>query len=302
MRLLRIGEHDHERPAVLVDESDPVARDVSTFVADFDGDFFAGDGLERLRALIGSPAVSEFPAIDVTRTRLGPPIATPGQVICVGLNYRDHAAESGMPVPTEPVLFNKAPGTVIGPNDDVLLPPGAQKVDWEVELAVVVGRQARYLESPEDAEACIAGYAISNDVSERAYQLERGGQWVKGKSCETFNPLGPWLLTADELVHREALDLSLSVNGAQMQVGSTSNMIFRVDHIIWYVSQFMVLQPGDLINTGTPPGVGMGQEPARYLQEGDIMELAISQLGAQTQRCVRVDLESKRAMADGGAA
>lgn len=263
---------------------DGTIRDVSAHIADFDEAFFAADGLDKLHTLIADAA--SLPAVDAS-VRIGAPIARPHQVMCIGLNYADHAAESGMEPPTEPIIFNKAPNTIVGPNDDVLLPPGAEKVDWEVELGIVIGKRARYLASEADARAHIAGYVLSNDVSERAYQLERGGQWVKGKSAETFNPLGPWLATADEIAEPGNLRLSLALNGKTVQDGTTANLIFGLDHIVWYLSQFMVLEPGDLINTGTPAGVGLGFDPPVYLAEGDVMELEAEGLGTQRQVCRR---------------
>jgi 2-keto-4-pentenoate hydratase/2-oxohepta-3-ene-1,7-dioic acid hydratase in catechol pathway len=264
------------------------AVDVGEIVGDFDQRFFASGGLDELRGALGPDVTGE--PIDLSGRRIGAPIAKPYQVICIGLNYADHAAEAGRDIPTEPVVFNKGPATVVGPNDDVLLPPGSTRTDWEVELAVVVGRTARYLPDEGAARECIAGYAIANDVSEREYQLERGGQWVKGKSCETFNPLGPWLVTADEVDDVSDLAMRLDVNGVRMQDASTATMIFGVDHLVWYLSQFMVLEPGDLINTGTPAGVGMGRTPPRYLTEGDVIELAIEGLGTQRQLVRRAHL------------
>jgi 2-keto-4-pentenoate hydratase/2-oxohepta-3-ene-1,7-dioic acid hydratase in catechol pathway len=214
--------------------------------------------------------------------RVGAPIARPNTVVCIGLNYRDHAAETGAKIPTEPIVFFKGTDTVIGPYDEVLVPRKSEKTDWEVELAVIIGAKTRYLDSPADSAEVIAGYAISNDVSEREFQTERGGQWVKGKSCETFNPLGPWLVPADE-VEPQNLGLRLSINGEQRQNSNTDNMIFAVDHIIWYLSQFMVLEPGDVVNTGTPHGVAMGLPDKPYLRKGDVMELAIDGLGSQRQ-------------------
>lgn len=263
---------------------DGVIRDVSAHIADFDEAFFGGDGLERLHSVLN--AATSLPEVDPS-TRIGSPIARPHQVMCIGLNYADHAAESGMTPPEEPIIFNKAPNTVVGPNDDVLLPPGAEKVDWEVELGIVIGKRARYLASEADAKAHIAGYVLSNDVSERHYQLERGGQWVKGKSAETFNPLGPWLVTTDEMPNAGNLAVKLTVNDVVRQDGTTANLIFGLEHIVWYLSQFMVLEPGDLINTGTPAGVGLGFDPPIYLTEGDVMELEAEGLGSQRQVCRR---------------
>lgn len=281
MKLMRVGPRGQERPAVMVDG---VIRDVSAHVTDFDGSFFASDGLARVRTLLADPA--SLPVVEAS-VRVGAPIARPHQVLCIGLNYADHARESGMEPPGEPIIFNKAPNTVVGPEDDVLLPPGAEKVDWEVELGVVIGKRARYLASEFDAQEHVAGYVLSNDVSERAYQLERGGQWVKGKSAETFNPLGPWVATRDEIADPGSLRLSLRLNGKKVQDGTTSDLIFGLDHIVWYLSQFMVLEPGDLINTGTPAGVGLGFDPPVYLKEDDVMELEAEGLGRQRQVCRR---------------
>ncbi len=281
MRLLRMGAPGAERPCLLLEDGTTV--DVSAYVSDFGPDFFAGDGVNRLRALLA--AGTDLPRIDLDAgSRVGSCVPRPHKVICVGLNYSDHAAESGMPLPTEPIIFFKATNTVVGPDDDVLVPRGSTKTDWEVELAIVLGAPGRYLPDEQAALAIVAGYAVANDVSEREFQLERGGQWVKGKSCETFNPLGPWLVTADEVPDPQALSMSLDVNGERRQTGSTATMIFSVAHIVWYLSQFMVLEPGDVINTGTPPGVGMGMKPPTFLQDGDVVELEIEGLGRQRQR------------------
>ncbi len=284
MKLARIGPIGAERPMVV--EDDQQAVDVSDAIEDFDGEFLASGGLERLRALLAADG-SRLPRRDIEGERIGPPIRRPGKVICVGLNYRDHAEEAGMELPREPVLFGKANNSTCGPNDTLLLPPGAQKVDWEVELGVVIGRTARYLSDERAAEEAIAGYCVVNDVSERAYQLERGGQWIKGKSAENFNPMGPWLVTTDEVPDPLDLELALHVNGELMQSGSTGDMVFSPNSLVHYISQFMVLEPGDLINTGTPLGVGMGLAPPRYLQEGDVVDLSLSGLGAQRQQCKR---------------
>ncbi|MCW6006373.1 fumarylacetoacetate hydrolase family protein [Micromonospora sp. CPCC 205371] len=278
MKLLRVGPPGAERPAALDDEGR--LRDLSGIVPDVDGAFLAGSGPERVAAAL---AGGDLPVLDTDGLRIGPPLR-PGKIVCIGLNYRDHAAESNLPVPAEPVVFMKAPDTVIGPYDQVLVPRGSTKTDWEVELAVVIGRTARYLESEADALACVGGYAVSHDVSEREFQLERGGQWDKGKSCETFNPLGPWLVTADEVPDPQALGLRLWVNGEARQNGSAKDMIFGVAEIVRYLSQFMVLYPGDLINTGTPAGVALGQpEPKPYLRAGDVVELEVDGLGRQRQ-------------------
>ena len=245
---------------------------------------------DDLRAYIAA-GMPPAPATAGTRHPLSavellPVIPNPSKIICVGLNYRDHALESGMPIPSEPILFSKSPNTVVGPDDDVRLPRGGDKTDWEVELGIVIGARTQYLDSPEEARAHIAGWVLVNDVSERAFQLERGGQWLKGKSAETFNPAGPWLATLDEIADVGALAMTLDVNGERRQTGSTATMIFDPFTLVHYISQFMVLEPGDLINTGTPPGVGMGMTPPSYLQEGDVMTLTIDGLGRQTQRVV----------------
>ena len=277
MRLVRYGPVGGERTAVLVDDTH--ARDLWASMPTLDGPTLA-----RLGSM--SAAELDGPLVELAGHRLGSPLARPGKIVCVGLNYADHARESGQEPPTEPVLFMKDPGTVVGPGDRVHVPPGAEKVDWEVELGVVIGRRARYLESPEQAVDHIAGYVVSHDVSERHYQLERGGQWDKGKSCETFNPVGPWLVTPDEVPDVGDLELWLDVNDVRMQSGSTADMIFGVGHLVHYISQFMVLEPGDLINTGTPAGVGLGQRPPRFLRPGDVVTLGISGLGSQRQELV----------------
>ncbi len=277
MRLLRVGDPGAEIPAVLDDAGQ--VRDLRPVTGEINGDFLAGVGVARVR-----DALAGLPELDVTGLRIGAPVARPGALVCIGLNYSDHAAETAAEPPSEPVVFMKNTNTVVGPNDTVLVPRASVKTDYEVELAVVLGATARYLESPQDAAAVIAGYAISNDVSEREFQIERGGQWTKGKSCETFNPLGPWLVTADEVGDPQALGLKLSVNGEPRQDGNTKNMLFGVHHIIWYLSQFMVLEPGDVINTGTPAGVALGVNDFGYLREGDTMEVSIDRLGVQRQR------------------
>ncbi|MFI7613507.1 fumarylacetoacetate hydrolase family protein [Nonomuraea terrae] len=282
MRLMRIGDPGAERPVVAIDTDGYV--DVSDVVPDFDGAFFAS-GLDALAA-----TVSERVAAGAVRRfageRVGAPIARPHQILCVGLNYADHAAESGQQPPEEPIIFTKAPNTLVGPDDDVHIPRGSTATDWEVELGVVIGKRARYLGSDEEARAAIAGYVLVNDVSERTFQLHRGGQWVKGKSAETFNPCGPWLVTPDEIGDVGDLDMWLDVNGVRRQSGSTKHMLFDPVHVVRYLSQFMVLEPGDLINTGTPAGVGMGLTPLVYLQPGDRMELGIDGLGRQSQSVV----------------
>jgi len=283
MRLLRIGEPGAERPAVL--DAAGMARDVSGIAEDFGPAFFASGGLARLVAAVTDPvARTALPALD---GRVGAPVARPGKVVCIGLNYSDHAAETGAMVPERPVVFMKDPSTVVGPYDDVLIPRGSVKTDWEVELGVIIGATARYLDSPEDALRVVAGYAVSHDVSERAFQLELSPQWDLGKSCETFNPLGPWLVTADEVPDPQHLGLRLAVNGRKRQDGSTGNMIFGVAYLIWYLSQYMVLEPGDLVNTGTPAGVALGLPGHPYLRDGDVVRLEIDGLGQAEQRFTR---------------
>jgi len=284
VKLARFGPIGAERPGIVV--SSELLFDVSSLVRDFDHDFFAGGGPKWLAAEAARHSVDLPPILLDGSVRLGSPIARPGKVVCIGLNYADHAAESGMPVPEEPVVFMKASSTVVGPFDDVYIPRGSLKTDWEVELGIVIGSEARYLEDNDAAAAAIAGYCVSHDVSERHFQLERGGQWDKGKSCERFNPVGPWLVTTDELTDPRSLTLRLDVNGERKQRGTTSTMVFDVFEIVHYLSQFMVLEPGDLINTGTPPGVGMGQKPPHYLAPGDVVDLEIEGLGAQRQRFV----------------
>ncbi len=279
MKLLRVGGPGKERPAVLL--PDGRVADVSSRVRDYDGAFFESGGVEDVRSLVAAG----MPILDAKGLRIGAPIARPWKVIGIGLNYADHAKESGQAIPKEPVVFMKASNSVVGPCDDVLLPRGGGKTDWEVELGVVVGRTARYLPDEAAAAACIAGYCVSNDVSERSFQLERCGLWDKGKSCETFSPLGPWLATPDEVPDPQGLDLWLDVNGKRMQTGNTRTMIFGVRHLVWYLSQMLVLEPGDVITTGTPPGVGLGLKPPRFLREGDVMELEVAGLGRQRQVC-----------------
>ncbi|MET8566583.1 fumarylacetoacetate hydrolase family protein [Streptomyces sp. NPDC004783] len=281
MKLLRVGTAGSERPALL--DTDGTLRDLSGVVTDIDGALLADDeALARVRAAAAS---GELPALDAAGLRVGPPVGRIGKVVCIGLNYFDHARETGAEPPAEPVVFLKAPDTVVGPDDTVLVPRGSVKTDWEVELAVVIGRTARYLASAEEGLACVAGYAVAHDVSEREFQIERGGTWDKGKNCETFNPLGPWLVTADEVPDPQRLPLRLWVNGELKQDGTTAEQIFPVGEVVRYVSQFMVLRPGDVINTGTPAGVAMGQpEPKPYLRAGDVVELEIEGLGRQRQQ------------------
>ncbi|NQX11217.1 fumarylacetoacetate hydrolase family protein [Microbacteriaceae bacterium VKM Ac-2855] len=277
MKLGRLVLGDSIVPVLHVDDQ---PYDLRPFASDIDGAFLAGGGVARVRTAWEAGALDP---IRSAQAQVAPPIARPGKIICIGLNYRDHAEETGAALPTEPVVFMKDPSTIVGPFDTVLIPRNSVKTDWEIELGVVIGTTARYLESPERALDHVAGYAISHDVSEREFQLERGGQWDKGKSCETFNPLGPYLVTPEDVGDPQTLPLRLSVNGAVRQNGSTGDMVFPVAHLIWYLSQFMVLHPGDLINTGTPAGVALGQPNALYLNPGDVVELEIDGLGLARQ-------------------
>jgi 2,4-didehydro-3-deoxy-L-rhamnonate hydrolase len=283
MYLIRIGEPGVERPAVRIDDKTYI--DVSDAIEDFNEDFFRHDGLSTVAATIDH-ITSAGRLRSFAGERIGSPIARPHQIICVGLNYRDHAAETGQPVPEEPILFTKSPNTVVGPFDDIRLPPGSTKVDWEVELGIVIGKRASYLSSAAESRAFIAGWTVVNDVSERAWQMERGGQWMKGKSAETFSPTGPWLVTQDEVKDVRDLNMWLSINGERRQTGSTGTMIFDPYFLVHYISQFLVLEPGDLICTGTPPGVGMGLNPPVWMRDGDIVELAVECLGSQRQNVV----------------
>jgi 2-keto-4-pentenoate hydratase/2-oxohepta-3-ene-1,7-dioic acid hydratase in catechol pathway len=279
VQLLRLGPVGDERPAVRTD--DGTTYDLLPITPDIDGAFLANDGVNRVRAALEA---GELEVLDTEGVRVGPPLARPGKVICIGLNYRDHAEETGADIPGEPVMFLKTPDTVVGPYDEVLVPRRSVKTDWEVELGVVIGRTARYLESEEDALSCVGAYVLSHDVSEREFQIERGGTWDKGKNCETFNPLGPFLVPADEISDPQSLEMRLWVNGEIKQNSSTKNMIFPVAEIVRYLSQFLVLRPGDVINTGTPAGVALGQpEPKPYLRAGDVVELEIEGLGKQRQ-------------------
>ncbi|WP_144113684.1 ureidoglycolate lyase [Paraburkholderia sp. BCC1886] len=279
MKLLRYGQPGQEKPGVL-DENGAI-RDLSATIGDLTGANLSDEALARLRQL----DLSTLPVVD-GNPRIGPCVAAIGKFICIGLNYADHAAESGMAVPAEPIVFNKWTSAVVGPNDDVKIPRGSGKTDWEVELGVVIGKQASYIEAA-DALDHVAGFCVINDVSERAYQLERGGTWDKGKGCDTFGPIGPWLVTRDEVADPHALGLWLEVDGKRYQNGNTATMIFRVPEIVAYLSRFMTLYPGDVIATGTPPGVGMGIKPeAVFLRAGQTMRLGIDGLGEQTQRVI----------------
>lgn len=278
MKFLRFGPEGAEKPGIL--DVDGAIRDLSGVVADIAGDALSPEGL----AAIGQTDVSALPVVPA-ETRLGPCVGGTGKFICIGLNYADHAAEAGMDVPSEPVIFMKATSAICGPNDPIIIPRGSEKTDWEVELAVIIGKRAKYV-SEADALDYVAGYAVTNDVSERGYQLERMGQWTKGKSCDNYGQIGPWLVTKDEVPDPQNLSMWLTVNGKKMQDGSTTTMIYGVAHLVSYLSQFMSLQPGDVISTGTPPGVGMGQKPQQYLRPGDIVKLGIEGLGQQTQEAI----------------
>jgi len=279
MKLLRVGEKGAEKPALL--HSDGTYRDLSSVVPDITGKTIDAAGLAKIKA--ADP--SKLPVLD-SKLRIGPCVGNVGKFICVGLNYADHAAESNMPIPSEPILFMKATSAIIGPNDTVVVPKNSTKCDWEVELGVVIGKDTRYVDE-KDALSHVAGYCVINDLSERAFQKERGGQWVKGKSADTFGPIGPWLVTADEVADPQNLKMFLEVNGHRYQNGSTRTMIFGVRTLVSYISQFMSLQPGDVISTGTPPGVGEGVKPASvFLHGGETLHLGIEGLGEQTQRTV----------------
>jgi 2,4-diketo-3-deoxy-L-fuconate hydrolase len=278
MKLVRYGAPGAERPGLI--DADGQLRDLSAHVADITGSVLTPEGLAKLAAI--DPAT--LPVVE-GETRFGPCVGTVGKFLCIGLNYSDHAAESGMTVPPEPVLFTKATSAIIGPNDDVAIPRGSVKTDWEVELGIVIGAPAKYV-TEEEAEAHIAGYCLINDVSEREYQLERHGTWDKGKGCDTFGPIGPWLATRDEIADPDNLKMWLEVNGHRYQDGNTATMVYKPAFIVHYLSQFMTLHPGDVISTGTPPGVGMGQKPPVYLKAGDVIELGIEGLGIQRQNVV----------------
>lgn len=279
MKLIRFGEAGKEKPGVIINDN---WYDVSDSIIDYDENFFESDGLLLLKKIIsdaGLKPVSE-------ETRLGPPVHRPSKIICIGLNYSDHAAESNMQLPKEPVIFFKATTAIVGPNDNLVIPKNSKKTDWEVELAIVIGKKASYVEE-ENALDYIAGYLLHNDYSEREFQLERSGQWVKGKSCDTFAPLGPFLATQDEIKDVNNLRLWLTVNGKMMQDGNTKNLVFKIPHLVSYVSQFMTLLPGDIISTGTPAGVGLGKKPEPvYIKAGDVIELSIDGLGSSKQVAV----------------
>jgi 2-keto-4-pentenoate hydratase/2-oxohepta-3-ene-1,7-dioic acid hydratase in catechol pathway len=280
MKLIRFGEINNEKPGVLLPDGTKI--DVSKFVKDYDEHFFGNQGIEKLNNWLEKNHDS-CPVVE-NDIRLGPPLLRPSKIVCVGLNYSKHAKESGMDVPEEPVLFFKASSAIIGPYDSIIIPKGSEKSDWEVELAIVIGNKASYV-SEKDALSHVAGYVLHNDVSERSYQLERSGQWVKGKSCDTFAPIGPFIATPDEIGDPNNLNLWLKLNGEQMQKSNTSDFIFDIQQVVSYISQFMTLLPGDVISTGTPFGVGLGLNPPRYLKNGDVIELGIDGLGVSKQTC-----------------
>lgn len=279
MKLIRYGNVNEEKPGLILSDGRRVC--VSHLVSDYDEDFFANNGIEKLAFDIQGKEshLKEIPE----EVRLGAPLTRPSKIVCIGLNYSDHAAESGMEVPSEPVIFFKATSAMVGPNDDLIIPKGSQKTDWEVELAVVIKKHASYVKE-EDALDYVAGYTLHNDYSEREYQLERSGQWVKGKSCDTFAPVGPFIATPEEIKDVNNLEMWLKVNGCVKQQGNSSTMVFKVPFLISYLSQFMSLLPGDIISTGTPPGVGLGFNPPQYLKKGDLIELGIESLGSSMQK------------------
>ncbi|MBO0344136.1 fumarylacetoacetate hydrolase family protein [Roseibium sp. CAU 1637] len=283
MKLLRYGAPGQEKPGLLDDTN--LVRDLSSLVSDIAGESLLPEALDKLSKadIAALPVVAGTPQEDL---RLGPCVGSVGKFICIGLNYSDHAAESGLEVPPEPVVFNKWTSAIVGPDDDVEIPRGSQKTDWEVELAIVIGKGGRYIEEA-DAMDHVAGFCVVNDVSEREYQIERSGTWDKGKGCDTFGPLGPWLVTKDEVGDFNNLDMWLEVDGKRYQNGSSSTMVYKVPFLVSYLSKFMSLQPGDVISTGTPPGVGMGQKPPVYLKGGEVMTLGIDKLGSQTQKVVK---------------
>ncbi|GAB3838067.1 fumarylacetoacetate hydrolase family protein [Hymenobacter jeollabukensis] len=278
MKLIRFGQPDQEKPGVIIDGT---RYDVSAHFVDYDEKFFAHGGLEQLAELLRNVEPGHLPVVP-DAVRLGSPVARPSKIVCVGLNYADHARETGAATPAEPILFMKSTTALVGPNDHIVIPRNSVKTDWEVELAVVIGRKASYVEEA-DALSYVAGYALHNDVSEREFQIERGGTWDKGKGCDTFAPIGPWLATPDEIRDVDNLRLWLTVNGQQMQDGTTAEFIFRIPRLISYISQFMTLLPGDVISTGTPAGVGLGLKPPVYLQPDDVVELGIDGLGTSRQ-------------------
>jgi len=279
MKLLRHGDFGKEKPGIIDQEGK--IRDLSDHITDINGDTINASSLKKIAAI----DLSSLPIVSNT-TRLGACVGNVGKFLCIGLNYSDHAAESGLPVPSEPILFSKATSAIVGPNDNVEIPRNSSETDWEVELGIIIGKKAKYI-NEDDAEDYISGYCVVNDVSERAFQIKREGQWTKGKSCDTFGPTGPYLVTKDEIPDVQNLKMYLDVNGKRMQDGSTNTMIFSAKHIVYYLSQFMSLNPGDVIATGTPPGVGLGMKPPVFLNAGDTMKLGIEGLGEQNQTCIQ---------------
>lgn len=282
MRLLRTGSPGRERPCAL--DSGGVVRDVSSWVDDWTGDALHPAVLHDLSGRLTREGAA-LPEVDLAATRVGPPVTPGGHLLSIGLNYRAHAAEAGMPIPTEPIVASKAPSAMVGPYDDLIIPPGATRTDWEVELAVIIGCRAQYLPSPRSALDSVVGFSTSNDISERSWLLERGGQWIKGKSFESFGPLGPFLVTREDVADPQDLRLTCHVNGRLMQEGSTADMIFDVAYLVWYLSQFLVLNPGDVILTGSPGGIALGRPDTPYLRPGDVVTAEVSGLGAQRQTC-----------------
>ncbi|HEY8267391.1 MAG TPA: fumarylacetoacetate hydrolase family protein [Xanthobacteraceae bacterium] len=279
MKLVRFGPAGREKPGII--DKQGKLRDLSRVVPDINGDVLSGPGLAKIK----KAKLEKLPLVK-GKPRLGACVNGTRHFLAIGLNYADHAAEAGAPIPKEPITFSKAPSCIMGPNDNIMVPKDSTKLDWEVELGIVIGRRARYIASEKDALAYIAGYCVCNDVSEREFQMERSGQWMKGKGCETFGPIGPWLVTRDEIKDVQNLSMWLTVNGEQRQKGSTKTMIFGAAHIVWYCSQFFVMEPGDVITTGTPPGVGLGMKPPQYLKPGDVIRLGIEGLGEQQQKVV----------------
>ena len=279
MKLVRFGPAGREKPGI-VDKQGKI-RDLSRIVPDIAGDVLGSAGLAKIKK-----AKLEKLPLAKGKPRLGACVGGTRHFIAIGLNYADHAAEAGAPIPKEPIIFSKAPSCIAGPNDNIMVPKASSKLDWEVELGIVIGRRARYIATEKDALAYVAGYCVCNDISEREFQLERSGQWMKGKGCETFGPIGPWLVTRDEIKDVQNLSMWLTVNGEHRQKGSTKTMVFGAAHIVWYCSQFFVMEPGDVITTGTPPGVGLGMKPPQYLKPGDVIRLGIDGLGEQQQKVV----------------
>ena len=281
MKLIRFGKQGEEKPGILLSNDEKI--DVSSFVSDYDEKFFESGGLVSLKDWLNENE-SSAPRLDDS-IRLGSPIARPSKIICIGLNFKDHAAESGFDAPDEPLIFGKATSAICGPYDNIIIPRGSEQTDWEVELAVVIGKKTSYVDQDQALDH-VGGYVLHNDVSERAFQKDRGGQWIKGKSADTFAPMGPFMATPDEIDNISDMRMWLNVNGENMQDGNTSNLIFSVDHVVSYLSQFMTLLPGDVISTGTPAGVGMGMNPEKYLKPGDVVELGIDGLGSSKQNVV----------------